>query len=99
MSTKTCQDCVYFIAHDSYNYIGYCKRKKEISFSDDECPKVKEVELKELKKVLEEQGWVYCETCKKPIYDVKELKNHTQGKIVWESFPDDVAAEESPGGD
>ncbi|MFO7791583.1 MAG: hypothetical protein R6W73_01190 [Candidatus Saliniplasma sp.] len=99
MSSNTCKECVYFISHDSYNYMGFCKKKEKMSLSEHECPEVKEIKFKDVEKVLEEQGWVYCETCKKPIYDVEELKKHTEGKVVWEFYPDDVAAEDSPVGD
>ncbi len=94
-----CESCVYFIAHDAYDYFGVCERNEKVVIANYKCEEFKKIQIEEIKKVIKEKGKVYCLSCKKPIYSVDELKEHLKGRIFMDIFCDEVAAEESPTAD
>jgi len=98
---KVCEKCVYFLAHDVYGYLGLCVKKNAVVAStvDKPCEKFRETDLKELEKLLTEKGWLYCLTCKKPIYSFEELKNHLNDQVASNFLSDEVASEEAPSAD
>ncbi|MEM2422240.1 MAG: hypothetical protein QXZ34_03505, partial [Candidatus Bathyarchaeia archaeon] len=96
-----CEKCVYFIAHDIYGYLGLCVKKNALvtSTMDRSCKKFRDTSLKELEKLITEKGWLYCLTCKKPIYSFEELKEHLNDQVSSDFLSDDVASEEAPSAD
>lgn len=96
-----CKKCIHFLAHDVYGYLGLCTKKDllTVSSSDKPCENFKEVNLRELEKIFLEKGWLYCLTCKKPIYSFEELKNHLTDQIGSDFLSDEVASEEAPSAD
>lgn len=96
-----CRKCVFFKAHDLFDYIDYCSIRKELVIPEhEECPHYREVTRDQLAKIIREQGWLYCITCRKVIHSVEELDEYLNKHIiVQETFSDDVASEESPAAD
>jgi len=101
LSTKDkefyCSRCTKYFSHDIYNFLGYCDSKEQIiPKTEGACEHFEAIDLD---KTFKENGWIYCVSCKKPIYSVKELKDHTGDVISSKVYHDDIASEESPSGD
>lgn len=104
MSRKTvgdCRKCVFFKVHDVFDYIGYCSLKNELVIPGPvECPHYQEVTRDQLSRIIEEQGWLYCVTCRRAIHSLEELEKYLEKyTIAPEIFSDEVASEESPPAD
>ena len=89
-----CERCVYFIAHDAYDYFGVCERNEKVVMANYKCEGFKEIRIEEIKKVIKEKGKVYCLSCKKPIYSVDELKEHLKERVFMDIFCDGVYSRE-----
>ncbi len=99
-SALVCGRCVFFRPHDVYEYMGYCTKKGLLVTADNRpCSDYKEASVEDLKKVLEERGWLYCASCKEPIYDVDDLMKHAAHLHYQDTFSDEVATEEAPAAD
>ncbi len=96
-----CSSCVFFKVHDLFDYIGYCTIKDELIVGGESgCPHYKPVDKSQLVELLRERGWIYCVTCKKPIYSEEELDEYLEKyRVNVDFFNDTVAAEESPAAD
>ena len=96
-----CEKCVSFIPHDTFEYMGLCDKRTELVISGKQtsmCENFKEVTLEELKKTLEEKGWLYCVSCKEALYTLEELEEHHRDILAASAYADIVASEESPTG-
>jgi hypothetical protein len=101
MSTKGkefyCTKCTKYVLHDTYHFLGYCNSKEQIITSAEGA--CENFEVMDLDKAFKENGWLYCLTCKKPMYSVEELKEHVGDMLTFHVYNDEVASEESPSGD
>lgn len=87
--------------HDTFEYMGLCNERNELVLSTPQtviCENYREVTLDELKKALEERGWLHCVSCNKALYTIEELEEHLSDILVPETYSDIVASEESPTG-
>ncbi|MFP4608918.1 MAG: hypothetical protein ACLFNY_05000 [Candidatus Aenigmatarchaeota archaeon] len=96
---KGCEECDYFVKHDSYDFMGICVNKDKVVTKKVTCPGQKDIDRKRLREILKEKGWIYCITCGEPIFSLDGLKEHKKGRLVEERFSDEVAAEDSPAAD
>ncbi len=88
-----CEECVFYMIHDVFGYIGICKKKGKIV--TEKCDEFKKMDEKEAEKLLEENGFLYCISCNQIIHTPEELREHLKGKVRG-IYSDNVAAEESP---
>ncbi len=92
--------CVYFSPHDIHHDLGYCGKKEELIIPFEvPCEDFKAVNPKDLHDKIHERGWVYCLSCRKPIYHPNEFKDHVGCIYYQDPYIDVVAAEESPTAD
>ncbi len=99
MVEKGCEECDYFVKHDSYDFIGFCINEDRLITKKERCPGQKDIDIERLKEILREKGWIYCITCGEPIFSLEELEEHKKGRLVEDRFSDDVASEDSPAAD
>ncbi|MBS3817766.1 MAG: hypothetical protein KGY76_09420 [Candidatus Thermoplasmatota archaeon] len=99
MGEKGCDECDYFVKHDSYDFIGMCQNQDKTITKKEVCPDQKEIDREKLKEILEEKGWIYCLTCDEPIFSLEELEEHKKGRLVEKRFSDEVASKDSPAAD
>jgi hypothetical protein len=92
-----CTKCARYILHDTYYFLGYCSSKEQIiPHSEGACEHFEAIDLA---KALKENGWLYCVTCRKPVYSIEELRDHVGDILAFQVYNDEVASEESPSGD
>jgi len=97
---KVCYTCAHFSPHDVYHDLGYCGEKGELIVPFEvPCEDFKAVDTKDLCSTIQERGWIYCLSCRKPIYHPDELKDHVGCVSYQDPYTDSVAAEESPTAD
>lgn len=99
MEEKGCEECDYFVKHDSYDFIGLCLNEDRLITKKEKCDGQKDINLEKIKKKLEERGWIYCITCEEPIFTLEELEDHKKGSLRLEQLSDEVASEDSPAAD
>jgi len=95
-SGSCCIFCAKYLPNANFPWIGLCDREGRLTVSKQSCENFVEADWR---KVFEEGGWVHCLTCRKPLYSEQELMSHVGHIIALELCPDDVACEDSPGGD
>ncbi len=96
MGEKGCEDCDYFVKHDSYDFIGLCLDEDRLITKKEKCKGQKDIDIKKIKEILEDRGWIYCISCGEPIFSIEEIENHKKGKLRLDELSDDVASEDSP---
>lgn len=96
-----CEGCAYFVPHAIYPYVGYCTEKGSVVISREGCERYTRRSVEELKGRIIESGWVYCITCRSPVYSLENLEEHfARGHAVAASvLEDQVALEESHSAD
>lgn len=93
----SCNRCIHLIPHHIYEYLGFCEKRSELIITTAKpCSDFREISLEKLKRILQERGWIYCATCKKPIYFIEELEKHSGEKLTYKVYIDEAALEESP---
>jgi hypothetical protein len=92
-----CTRCAKYVLHDTYHFLGYCNSKQQIvPYSEGGC---EHFEALDLNTAFKENGWLYCVTCRKPVYSIDELREHVGDILTSHVYNDEVASEESPSGD
>ena len=100
MGLASCCTCVNFMPHDVYEYMGFCVRRGQIVVSDETtCECYRELAFDDIRRALVDRGWVYCVTCRQPIYSMDELEKHIGETIAIGVYVDSVASEDSPPAD
>jgi hypothetical protein len=97
-----CRRCVLYRAHDMYDFLGVCVYRDELLIltpGAKTCEKYEEFSMDELKRLLNERGWLYCVSCRKWIWTVEELQEHRNDIVIPEFFSDIIASEEAPAAD
>ncbi len=97
----SCLTCKHYEPHALYPYVGYCKEEKSVVLDREGCERRSNLDYASLKGGVVEAGWVYCITCREPIYSLEDLDRHfSGGHAVVSGFMDDqVSLEESHAAD
>ncbi|AGK60349.1 hypothetical protein Asulf_00317 [Archaeoglobus sulfaticallidus PM70-1] len=90
---KICKKCAKFSVHEIYSYIGFCVERKVTVRFHDVCEDFTHFDFETKSREIFEKGWVYCMTCRMPIFSVEELEEHEDDIIVREFFLEEVHEE------
>ncbi len=99
MVEKGCEDCDYFVKHDSYDFFGLCLDEDRLITKKERCRNQKDIDIERIEEILKEKGWIYCISCGEPIFTLDELDDHKKGRLASEKYTDEVASEDSPAAD
>lgn len=92
-----CLQCNDLTLHDTYPYIGLCGRSRDLVIvSSEACDDFVNFKVGRIEEAIQKNGWAHCVSCKKPIYSLRELKEHPCELIRPEVYVDEVAWEEAP---
>ncbi|MGC9209110.1 MAG: hypothetical protein ACP5GH_04590 [Nitrososphaeria archaeon] len=96
---RRCSDCVHFYVHPVYTNMGFCEIHRKLVDGQDSCDRFSEVRPEEVERGFRERGWIYCTDCRKPLFELSEVKEHLRlnHHLTIRFLRDQVAKEESPG--
>jgi|UniRef100_A0A7C3SNF9 hypothetical protein len=99
MGQPSCSSCSFFLPHEHFQGFGLCLAKGElVAAGSAACESARALSLEEVRRALEEQGWVYCTSCRLTLTSEEEVMLHwskhalAPGLVFDEATPEEVLA-------